>query len=65
MKLRFLHTSDVHIGMTRWFLGDVGASREFESARLEVLRRLGQVAKEHDCAFLVMAGDNPRGKPNT
>ena len=58
MKLRFLHTSDVHIGMTRWFLGDVGASREFESARLEVLRHLGQVAKEHDCAFLVMAGDN-------
>lgn len=58
MKVSFLHSSDVHIGMSRWFLNDVGAGREFEAARLDALRRLGEIAKERGCAFIVLAGDN-------
>ncbi|GAB2507779.1 exonuclease subunit SbcD [Corynebacterium atrinae] len=52
----FLHTSDLQLGMTRWFL-DSDAQGRFDDARLRSIDRLGQVAAEHGCAFIVVAGD--------
>ncbi|MCQ9352006.1 DNA repair exonuclease [Corynebacterium sp. 153RC1] len=59
MNIRFLHTSDFQLGMTRWFLSgeDEGAQERFASDRLAAVRRLGEIAKERDCAFIVVAGD--------
>lgn len=56
MKIKFLHTSDFQLGMTRWFLEGEAQGR-FEADRLAAVRRLGEVAKEHGCAFIVVAGD--------
>lgn len=55
-QLRFLHTSDWQIGMTRWFLSGEAQAR-FDDARLAAIRRMGDLAEEHDCAFIVVAGD--------
>lgn len=52
----FLHTSDLQIGMCPQRL-DADAQARFEAARLEAVRTLGRRCLEHDCAFLVMAGD--------
>ena len=54
--VRFLHTADWQIGMPARFLSDEAAPR-FIEARLEAVARLGQVARERDCAFVVVAGD--------
>ncbi|MBP3088992.1 DNA repair exonuclease [Corynebacterium sp. sy017] len=56
MSIRFLHTSDFQIGMTRWFLEGEAQAR-FDGDRVEAIRRLGKVAKEHDCDFIIAAGD--------
>lgn len=55
-NIRFLHTSDWQIGMTRWFLSEEAQAR-FDASRLAAITRLGEVAREHDCAFIVVAGD--------
>lgn len=55
-SVTFLHTSDWQIGMTRWFLSAEAQAR-FDAARLAAIRRLGQVALEHECEFIVVAGD--------
>lgn len=55
-QLRFLHTSDWQIGMTRWFLAGEAQAR-FDAARLAAIRRMGDLAVEHGCAFIVVAGD--------
>jgi len=52
----FLHTSDLQLGMTRWFLDDDAQGR-FDDARLRAIDRLGEVAAERGCAFIVVAGD--------
>lgn len=58
MKTRFLHTSDFQIGMTRWFLQDTeDAQARFDAARIAAITRLGQIASEHQCDFIVVAGD--------
>lgn len=54
--MRFLHTADWQIGMRRHFLDEDAQSR-FADARETVIRRMGQVAREYDCAFVVVAGD--------
>lgn len=54
--VRFLHTADWQIGMTRHFLSPEAQPR-FSAARTDVVRRLGQVAQEQGCAFVVVAGD--------
>lgn len=56
MAVRFLHTSDFQIGMTRAFL-DSDAAPRFEQDRLEAVTRLGEVAKQQECDFIVVAGD--------
>lgn len=52
----FLHTSDLQLGMTRWFL-DADAQGRFDDARLRAIDRLGEVAVEHGAEFIVVAGD--------
>lgn len=58
-SVRFLHTSDWQLGMPAAFLAkhDMEVPAEFARARLEAVERLGQVAQEKDCAFIVVAGD--------
>lgn len=54
--MRFLHTSDWQLGMTRHFLGE-GDQATFSQARLDAVVGLADVAREHACAFVVVAGD--------
>lgn len=52
----FVHTSDLQLGMTRWFL-DADAQGRFDDARLRAVDRLGEVAAQHGAEFIVVAGD--------
>lgn len=56
MILRFLHTSDWQLGMTRHFLSE-GAQERFTQARFDAIRTLGRIAKEEDCQFVLVCGD--------
>ena len=56
MKVRFMHTSDWQLGVTRQFLNDDSQARWAE-ARFEGVRNLGRIAKEEGCEFIVVAGD--------
>lgn len=55
-QIKFLHTSDAQIGMTRSYL-DPDAQARFDDARITALHRLGEIAAEQGCDFIVMAGD--------
>lgn len=54
--IRFLHSSDWQLGMTRHFLSDEAAAR-FSQSRIDAITRLGELAQAHDAAFIVVAGD--------
>lgn len=54
--MRFIHTADWQIGMKRHFL-DEDAQARFSEARENAIRKIGQVARHHDVAFAVVAGD--------
>ena len=54
--MRFLHTSDWQLGMTRHFLGPQ-AQADFASARLDAVRRMASLAAAEGCACCVVAGD--------
>jgi DNA repair exonuclease SbcCD nuclease subunit len=54
--LKFLHTSDWQLGMTRAFLTDEASAR-FGQARIDAITTLGNLAEEHGAAFMVVAGD--------
>lgn len=54
--VRFLHTADWQLGMTRHFL-DAEAQGRFAQARIDVIQRMAGLATEHGCAFVVVAGD--------
>jgi DNA repair exonuclease SbcCD nuclease subunit len=54
--LKFIHTSDWQLGMTRAFLTDEASAR-FSQARIDAVRRLGELAGEHGASFIVVAGD--------
>lgn len=54
--VRFLHTGDWQLGMTRHFLDDEAQAR-FTAARLDAVREIGRIAAREDCAFVVVAGD--------
>jgi DNA repair exonuclease SbcCD nuclease subunit len=56
MTIRFVHTGDWQMGMTRRFLSEEAQAR-FSQARVDVIRRIGAVAKEEAAAFIVVAGD--------
>ncbi|MCS3780641.1 metallophosphoesterase family protein [Tsukamurella ocularis] len=54
--MRFLHTADWQLGMTRHFL-DADAQARFTDARLDSISRLGAVAAQRDAEFVVVCGD--------
>lgn len=56
MQTRFLHTSDWQLGVTRRFLDSESQARWGE-ARFEAIRTLGRTAQDHQCEFIVVAGD--------
>jgi DNA repair exonuclease SbcCD nuclease subunit len=56
MALRFIHTSDLQLGMTRWYLSE-DARHRFTQDRIDAIRRLGDLATEHQAKFIVVAGD--------
>ncbi|MEX2621133.1 MAG: DNA repair exonuclease [Egibacteraceae bacterium] len=54
--VRFVHTADWQLGMTRHFLAPEAQAR-FADARLCAVRAVGEVAAEHGAAFVVVCGD--------
>ena len=54
--VRFLHTSDWQLGMTRHFLQGEAQAR-YAGARLDAVRALGALARERRCDFVLVAGD--------
>lgn len=54
--VRFIHTSDWQLGMARRFLS-ADAQARFTAARVDAIRTIGRVAREHGAAFVVVAGD--------
>jgi DNA repair exonuclease SbcCD nuclease subunit len=54
--VRFLHTSDWQLGITRAFLG-TEAQAQWSADRLEAVRGLLALAGEQACAAVVVAGD--------
>ncbi|MCQ3804330.1 MAG: DNA repair exonuclease [bacterium] len=56
VMVRFLHTADWQIGMTRYYLEGEAQSR-FSQARIDVIRRIGSLAAEERCRFVLVCGD--------
>ena len=56
MSVRFLHSADWQLGMTRHFLSAEAQAR-FSQARIDAIRALGRLAAETGAAFLVVSGD--------
>ncbi|WP_256838465.1 metallophosphoesterase family protein [Ornithinimicrobium faecis] len=54
--VRFLHTADWQIGMTRRHLGGEAQAR-FSAARIDAIRRIGDLARDQRCDFVVVCGD--------
>ena len=54
--VRFIHTADWQLGMTRHFLAAEAQAR-FDAARLEAVRTIGALAEAEGCAFVVVCGD--------
>ena len=54
--MRFLHTADWQLGMTRKFLGDDAQAR-YSAARRDAVVALGALARETGAEFVVVAGD--------
>lgn len=54
--VRFLHTSDWQLGMTRHFLEGEAQAR-YSAARIDAIRSIGDVARREACEFVVVAGD--------
>lgn len=54
--MRFLHTADWQLGMTRHFL-DADAQARFTAARTDVIAQIGQLAEAEGCEFVLVCGD--------
>jgi DNA repair exonuclease SbcCD nuclease subunit len=54
--VRFLHTSDWQLGMTRYLFSE-GAQERFNQARFDAIRTLGKIAGESNCQFVAVCGD--------
>lgn len=54
--MRFLHTADWHLGMTRRFLSAEAQAR-FVDDRVDAVRDIARIAADEDCAFVVACGD--------
>ena len=56
MTVRFIHSADWQLGMTRHFLEGEAQSR-FAQDRIDAIGRIGDLAREHGAEFVVVAGD--------
>ena len=54
--VKFLHTADWQLGMTRHYLG-AEAQPRFSAARLDAIERIGFLAMEEKCEFVIVSGD--------
>ncbi len=54
--VKFLHTADWQLGMTRHFLAGEAQSR-FDGARIDAIRAIGVLAAQEECSFVVVCGD--------
>ena len=54
--VKFLHTADWQLGMTRHFLAGEAQAR-FDGARIDVIRTIGALAVDEGCSFVVVCGD--------
>jgi DNA repair exonuclease SbcCD nuclease subunit len=54
--IRFLHTSDWQLGITRHFLSE-GAQERYSQARFDTIRAMGRIANEEKCQFMLVCGD--------
>ncbi len=54
--VRFIHTADWQLGMTRHFL-DADAQARFTDARLDAITRIGVIARERAAEFVLVCGD--------
>ena len=54
--MKFLHTADWQLGMTRHFLG-ADAQARYSAARRDAVSALGALARETGAEFVVVAGD--------
>jgi DNA repair exonuclease SbcCD nuclease subunit len=54
--VKFLHTSDWQLGMTRHFLSE-GTQERYTQARFDAIRTMGCIAKKAECQFMLVCGD--------
>jgi len=54
--VRFIHTGDWQLGMTRHFLAGEAQER-FAEARLDAVRTIARLASDEHCDFVVVCGD--------
>jgi DNA repair exonuclease SbcCD nuclease subunit len=54
--VRLLHTGDWQLGMTRHFL-DADAQPRYTDARVQAIRRIGEIAQEQRCDAVLVCGD--------
>ncbi len=54
--MRFVHTADWQLGMTRYFLNGEAQPR-YSAARRDVVAGIGTLAKDAGAEFVVVAGD--------
>ena len=54
--VKFVHTADWQLGMTRHFLGG-DAQALFGAARIDAVGAIGELAATEGCAFVVVCGD--------
>ena len=54
--IKFLHTADWQIGMTRYFLKPEAQAR-FSSARLDAITTMAAIASREKCQFTLVCGD--------
>jgi len=54
--VKFIHTGDWQLGMTRHFLHGEAQAR-YSQARLDAVRRIADLARDRECDFVVVCGD--------
>ena len=54
--VKFVHSADWQLGMTRHYLSDEAQAR-FSAARLDIIQQIGNIAIEEGCEFVVVCGD--------
>lgn len=56
MAIKFIHSADWQLGMTRHFLSEDTQAR-YSEARLEAIRDIAKIAETERCQFVVVCGD--------